>query len=640
MPILNGSTLTLYGSVGAIDANPDSVFFTDKDVRDALAAHGPGDLTINLNSGGGIAVQGLAIYNALKNHDGHITVNIDAIAASAASLIVMAGDRIAFRDGALMMIHDPRSISFGTAKEHRGSADNLDMLAKQYRTIYAARTGRGDREIASLMDAESWFDADRAIELGFATETTKQRAQAYASFAYGAYAHAPDFLMKGLRKMKVDTNIAPQDKPWVARFLKSAEPTGIALADLNQIVAAAEDFEGARDALINSLASVRNKDKPSPRGNEIITAGSDGQTYSNPVFLASAIESALYAKMSGSEPKEEARELMGKSLLDLGVMNLQAQGERVSWFSRDKVAERIMMAQSMGGHHSTSDFPNLLMGAGQRVLMDAYKRAESPLKALAKRRDANDFRAISLVKISGAPKLEKVREGGEITHGSRTEAKEGFAVATYARIFGLTLQAVVNDDLGAFSDSAQAWGRASAETEAELLVSLFLANAGDGVNLEDGSPIYAAPRKNKAAAGTTIDITNLGAARQAMRETVGLDGKTPIGVAPKHLVVGPAKETQAEQVLAAIAAAQVSNANPFSGKMTLHVEPRFAGNAWRLFADPAELSTIIYGYLNGHSGPEISTRQGWEVLGTEFRCVLHFGCGAAEWRGTYLNPGA
>ncbi|MFN3349466.1 prohead protease/major capsid protein fusion protein [Pseudorhodoplanes sp.] len=364
-----------------------------------------------------------------------------------------------------------------------------------------------------------------------------------------------------------------------------------------------------------------------------------GNTFANPEFLARSIEDAIYARMSGTNPEGAARDLAGRSMLEMGAMLLQANGERVSWANRERLASQIL-SRGFAAPHTTSDFPMLLTGAGQRALMAAYKAAESPLKALARRRDAADFRAIAMLKLSEAPRLLEVGETGEIEHGTRAEAKEGFKVKTFARIFGMSRQAVINDDLGAFADASMAWGRAAAETEAGLLVDLFIANTGNGVNLDDGQPIYTTGRKNKAAAGAAIDIASLGAARQALREMKGLDGNTPIGVTPRHLVVGPAKETEAEQVLASIAAAEVAKANPFSNKLTLHVEPRFTGNAWRLFADPGEIATIVYGYLSGQTGPILDTREGWSTLGVEFRAVLDFGCGIADWRGTYLNPGA
>jgi hypothetical protein len=104
--------------------------------------------------------------------------------------------------------------------------------------------------------------------------------------------------------------------------------------------------------------------------------------------------------------------------------------------------------------------------------------------------------------------------------------------------------------------------------------------------------------------------------------------------------VGPARELLAEQTLAAIYAATVATTNPFSGKLTLMVEPRITDNRFYVFADPAVLPVLEYSYLSSAQGPQMASREGWDVLGMEFRVVLDFGCGAIDWRGAFLNPGA
>jgi hypothetical protein len=169
------------------------------------------------------------------------------------------------------------------------------------------------------------------------------------------------------------------------------------------------------------------------------------------------------------------------------------------------------------------------------------------------------------------------------------------------------------------------------------MVALFTANDGDGVTLEDGDPLFAISRGNKASSGSAMTVATLGAARQALRDTKGLDGTTPILATPRFLLVGSAKETEAETMLAIISAAQVEDVNPFSGRLTLLVEPRLTGNAWRIFADPAQASVFDIACLNGQTGPMLETRDGWTVLGTEFRAVLDFGCGITAWRGSYLK---
>jgi hypothetical protein len=136
-----------------------------------------------------------------------------------------------------------------------------------------------------------------------------------------------------------------------------------------------------------------------------------------------------------------------------------------------------------------------------------------------------------------------------------------------------------------------------------------------------------------------LNVANLGLARKAMRGMKGLDKVTPINATPRFLVVGPEQETTAEQVLASIYAATVADVNPFATKLTPLVEPRISGNRWYLFADPAALTCMEYAYLSSAQGPQMASREGWDVLGMEYRVVLDFGAGATDWRGAYLNPG-
>jgi hypothetical protein len=115
---------------------------------------------------------------------------------------------------------------------------------------------------------------------------------------------------------------------------------------------------------------------------------------------------------------------------------------------------------------------------------------------------------------------------------------------------------------------------------------------------------------------------------------------TPIGVNPRHILVGPAKETEAAKIVSPLQ--PTADVNPFTTAFSIHVEPRLTGNSWRVFADPSELPVIELAYLNGVEGPQLSVREGWEVLGAEFRCVLDVGAGLTPggFRGCYLDPGA
>lgn len=244
----------------------------------------------------------------------------------------------------------------------------------------------------------------------------------------------------------------------------------------------------------------------------------------------------------------------------------------------------------------------------------AYEAAASPLKALARRTTISDFRvktAIRLGAMEGG--LQRVNEKGEVTHSTRGEAKEAYRMGTFARLFSLSRQALINDDLGAFADWNIAAGQAAAETEATELVALLTANAGAGVSMDDSKALFHTDHGNLADTPAALDITPLSAGRLAMRSQTGLAGE-PINVVPTYLLVGAAQETAAEQVLAAIYAATVAAANPFSGRLTLLVEPRLSGNQWFLFADPARAAVIEYAHLTSASGPQLATRDGWDVL--------------------------
>lgn len=634
MSILNGSTLTLYGYVG--DCGIGDEFFTAKNVSVALDEIGSGAVTVNLNSGGGIALEGLAIYNILKNHPGRVTINVDAVAASAASLILMAGDDRNMRDGALIMVHDPSAITLGNAGEHRKSASRLETLSKQVQQIYARCTGLAESEIIDLMAAETWMDADTAIKLGFATSKSDENATAFMVFDYALYHKPPAALATQQRKISMSrTQIENQnEKPWAAKFFASAGEFGLTLATLNSIVEKSETWDVAKDAMIDMLATKDRASKPrfSPGDHR-----ERHESFDNPDFLGKAIGDAIYARMSGRAPEGPAKEWAGRTLLEMGVATLQAKGQRVNWMTgRHGVAAVVMAA----GQHSTSDFPNLLQAAGQRFLQDSYQANQTPLKQLARKRVAQDFRPVSLLRLGEAPSLKEVIEGAEVTYGSRAESVEGYRVKTFARIFSISRNALINDDLSAFADAGRMWGQAAAECETAEIVALFSANSGNGGNLSDGQPMYTTGRGNKAAAGGDLGFETLDSGRMAMRLMKGLDGKTPINAAPKFLVVGPVNESKAERIAAAIAPTTSDDVNPFSLKIIPLVEARLNTAAWRLFADPAQLPALEIAYLHGAEGPIVERQEGWTTLGSEFRAVMDIGCGLVEWRASYLNPGA
>ena len=157
----NETTVTLYDEIGAFGAGSKE-FLADLGKLSGQHIH------LRINSPGGSVIEGTAIYNALRRHEGGLTVHIDAMAASMASVIAMAGAPVYMADNALLMIHNPWTVSMGESKDLRKEADLLDKLKVNLRNAYVRKTGINAEEIGAMMDAETWLDAVEAVALGFA----------------------------------------------------------------------------------------------------------------------------------------------------------------------------------------------------------------------------------------------------------------------------------------------------------------------------------------------------------------------------------------------------------------------------------------------------------------------------------------
>ena len=142
---------------------------TPKLFEDELKA-GSGDVTVWINSPGGDCVAAAQIYNMLKDYKGNVTVKIDGIAASAASVIAMAGAKVLMSPVSMLMIHNPMTVAMGNVDEMQKAIEMLDSVKDSIINAYQIKTGMTRAKISHLMDAETWMDANKAVELGFADD--------------------------------------------------------------------------------------------------------------------------------------------------------------------------------------------------------------------------------------------------------------------------------------------------------------------------------------------------------------------------------------------------------------------------------------------------------------------------------------
>lgn len=357
--------------------------------------------------------------------------------------------------------------------------------------------------------------------------------------------------------------------------------------------------------------------------------------HDDPSARCAQMGEALYARINPSHQlSDAARRYAHAAPAEMARELLSLRGLSTTGMSPASAITRSL--------HSTSDFAVILGDVVGRTLRASYQAAPSGIRQLGRQTSARDFRTKTSVQLSEAPELLKVSEHGEFKAGSMAEAKESYKIDTFGRLFGISRQALVNDDLGAFSDLSRRFGQAAAEFEAAFLVDLVTKGSGNGPTMDDGKALFHADHGNKAASGAALGETPLSDARLAMRLQKGLKGQL-ISVTPKFLLVPAALETQAEKILASIAAAKVGDVNPFSGSLSLIVEPRLdakSATRWYVVADPSEIDGLEYAYLAGAEGPVVETKAGFEVDGVQIRVRLDYGAGFLDHRGWYANQGA
>lgn len=162
----DSNTITIYDDIGESWYGEG---VTANRVAAALRQIGNQDVVVNINSPGGDYFEGISIYNLLAQHPAKITVQIVGLAASAASVIAMAGDEILMGDGTFLMIHNAWSVAIGNRHDLNNSADVLGQIDDTMADLYAKRSGLSKPEIEGMMDRESWLGRDLALSNGFAT---------------------------------------------------------------------------------------------------------------------------------------------------------------------------------------------------------------------------------------------------------------------------------------------------------------------------------------------------------------------------------------------------------------------------------------------------------------------------------------
>lgn len=380
--------------------------------------------------------------------------------------------------------------------------------------------------------------------------------------------------------------------------------------------------DAARAEIIDNLAK-RDESNETRSQNSV-----DFKFGGNQQRTRSAMASALLMRLGVEAKNEDAQQFRFMTLMDMARAALQGAGVNTYAMAPAELFKRAM---------TTSDLPNVFLDAMNKRLINAYKEAPQTFRALGRRTTANDFRTINAIRMSASPELLKKNENGEFQHGSWSDEKETYSLATYGRYTKLTREMLVNDDLNALDRWMTAFGAAAARLESKLVwTDMLLANP----NMSDGNALFSAAHKNVGTAGA-ISTTTVGQLRNLMRKQVGMASE-PLDIQPKFIVVGPDQETALNQFLSGeVYSATQDNVVPAAlrNSLTPVVETRVTGNQFYLFADYNQIDTFEYCYLNGSDG--VYTESEVDFLSGDLKIGARhdFAAKAIDWRGMARNAG-
>lgn len=650
----------------------DTGYFSSQMVIDALAQE-PGDVVLIVNSDGGSPSEGEAIRAALEAHPGKVTVKVTGSAHSAASLMIMAADEIEMSAGSLMLIHDPSTYAQGNPADLVAVAAELDVMAGAYAGVYAARAGITPDEAREIMRAETMLTAPAAVEAGFAdvvsappvTMSAPPEADHKAALAavQSAMTRAHEAQMKfeaadrGLEdgasqtpgpeakeekgiSMSVKSNTAPVVAPVAGAVVPPAvSPSPVMSADA-AVAADRARVKGIREAAAPFMSHVGQVelDRMIDDGTSledakavIMSAAAAAQPRTSRVEILRderdtkriGMTEAAVAQMLERDPTDDrANAYMEMDFVEMAVDLTGAPRPRSVGAKAD-----VLMAAG----HSTSDFPLILSTAFNTVIESAYDMVDPTFGAISREMKFNDFRAHDIVRPDNFPTLKKIGENGKIEFGSFGEGKETLALASYATGISVSRQLMVNDAMGAIAEVLLNASAIVPEFEEETFWAMLLSNP----KLTDGTALFHAAHKNIAAAGA-ITTETVGAGRLALRSHKAKDGRAVKQNAPAVLVVGPERETEAEQFLAPVLAAQQLNVNPLAKSLSLAVTEEITDGKWFLMVDPAKKThSFKHGYLDGYRAPRVRVEDPFGSQGTRMTIEHDFACGGVGFMGAY-----
>ena len=437
------------------------------------------------------------------------------------------------------------------------------------------------------------------------------------------------------------------------RLLTQARALGLGLDQVQSVLADAKaqkrDLASCMEALTvlhtrkvaDAATAKTEEDKVLPAQQTRHTGGTDEREKD-----AEAVMDYLQYRGSGqaADLTEKARKFIGSTMVDICRHVLQTNGVNPQGRGREEMVRMAIGGavhkRDIGGMHTTSDFPELLGALTQRSLLSAYQATPDEYSKFVTPIVFSDPRARSFVRVGGLGTLRTVGEGQEYKRVSFGENAEEVEIMKRGEIFALSYEALLRDDLSAFTRLPAAFGQMSKLTEANVVYAILTSNPTMG----DSVALFDAAHGNIGSAASP-GVTGITDARTLMRQQTDPSSGQRLGVKP-FLVLSPYKyENGLSQIMAdaTLSPSEVANVIPgYIRDMQYVVSDLLDADStqeWYAVADPRRIESIVVGRLEGNRPFEIEQKVGWEVDGIEWKIRHWFGAGVVDYRGLYRNPG-
>ena len=485
---------------------------------------------------------------------------------------------------------------------------NYRKLAKRLGLTLAADVSDQDVRAAVLAKLDLGADADDVDVMNAATDAIAAGAEAARAEAVAA------------ERQRV-ADIRAVCEPHAER------PGVVALRDA-MAADASVTVDGARTRLLDHLGQGSNP--VAGAGGVVVIADSRDK------FREGAMAALMHRVGMGGDDRGaiEGNELRGLSLVEMARRSLELGGARASG-SR-------MQVVGMAFTHSSDDFKNLLANLAEKALLRGFNEIEEAFPRYTVPGELSDFKTASRTDLDTFPNLMEVPENGEYKFGTVGDRGELIKLRTFGRLFGISRQAVINDDLRAMVRMPMKVGQAARRTIGSEVVKHLHGNPTMG----DGTALFHTSKHKNLQTGSAITTASVEKMRAAMR-TQKL-GDATLAIPLSMLVVPSALSGTARQVAngefeVTSQGIDSTRFNHVRGSFEVVEESRLdalSAAAWYGFANPAQYDTIEVAYLDGNDQPRIEMHEGWTVDGVQFKGAIDFAVKALEYHNMQKNPGA